>query len=54
MTHGKAPTATRSTLVISAHAGDFVWRAGTPPVFFSEPHQPELCDVTPQVTGELA
>lgn len=28
MTHGKAPTATRSTLVISAHAGDFVWRAG--------------------------
>ncbi|MFF2382692.1 PIG-L deacetylase family protein [Streptomyces sp. NPDC058108] len=27
MTHGKAPTA-RSTLVITAHAGDFVWRAG--------------------------
>jgi len=28
MTHGKAPTATRSTLVISAHAGDFAGRAG--------------------------
>ncbi|MFF4729011.1 PIG-L deacetylase family protein [Streptomyces mirabilis] len=28
MTHGKAPTTPRSTLVITAHAGDFVWRAG--------------------------
>ncbi len=28
MTHGKAHTTPRSTLVITAHAGDFVWRAG--------------------------
>ncbi|MFF7602118.1 PIG-L deacetylase family protein [Streptomyces mirabilis] len=28
MTYGKAPTTPRSTLVITAHAGDFVWRAG--------------------------
>ncbi|WP_327576046.1 MULTISPECIES: PIG-L deacetylase family protein [unclassified Streptomyces] len=28
MTHGKAPTTPRSTLVVTAHAGDFVWRAG--------------------------
>ncbi|WP_432167208.1 PIG-L deacetylase family protein [Streptomyces sp. bgisy031] len=28
MTHGKAPTTRRSTLVVTAHAGDFVWRAG--------------------------
>lgn len=28
MTHGKAPATPRSTLVITAHAGDFVWRAG--------------------------
>ncbi|WP_369031077.1 PIG-L deacetylase family protein [Streptomyces adonidis] len=28
MTHGAVPAAARSTLVISAHAGDFVWRAG--------------------------
>ncbi len=31
MTHGNgAPAATppRSTLVVTAHAGDFVWRAG--------------------------
>ncbi|MFE5370684.1 PIG-L deacetylase family protein [Streptomyces mirabilis] len=28
MTHGEAPTTPRSTLVITAHAGDFVWRAG--------------------------
>lgn len=27
MTHGKAPTTPRSTLVVTAHAGDFVWRA---------------------------
>jgi 4-oxalomesaconate hydratase len=30
MTHGNAPAATppRSTLVVTVHAGDFVWRAG--------------------------
>ncbi|MFB7715108.1 PIG-L deacetylase family protein [Streptomyces sp. NPDC056105] len=28
MTHGKSPTTPRSTLVVTAHAGDFVWRAG--------------------------
>ncbi|MEU9090509.1 PIG-L deacetylase family protein [Streptomyces sp. NPDC048428] len=28
MTHGKVPATPRSTLVITAHAGDFVWRAG--------------------------
>ncbi|MCM8551498.1 PIG-L deacetylase family protein [Streptomyces sp. STCH 565 A] len=29
MTHGNAPAAVpRSTLVVTAHAGDFVWRAG--------------------------
>ncbi|NDZ78037.1 PIG-L family deacetylase [Streptomyces sp. SID10853] len=28
MTPGKEPTAPRSTLVVTAHAGDFVWRAG--------------------------
>ncbi|MEU2585931.1 PIG-L deacetylase family protein [Streptomyces avermitilis] len=28
MTHGNAPATPRSTLVITAHAGDFVWRAG--------------------------
>ncbi len=28
MTQGAVPAAARSTLVISAHAGDFVWRAG--------------------------
>ncbi|WP_330285940.1 PIG-L deacetylase family protein [Streptomyces sp. NBC_00576] len=28
MTHAAVPATARSTLVISAHAGDFVWRAG--------------------------
>ncbi|WP_329118164.1 PIG-L deacetylase family protein [Streptomyces sp. NBC_01465] len=28
MTDGKSPTTPRSTLVVTAHAGDFVWRAG--------------------------
>ncbi|MEV6662251.1 PIG-L deacetylase family protein [Streptomyces nigra] len=28
MTHAHAPTTPRSTLVVTAHAGDFVWRAG--------------------------
>ncbi|WP_329267504.1 PIG-L deacetylase family protein [Streptomyces sp. NBC_01451] len=28
MTHDAVPVTARSTLVISAHAGDFVWRAG--------------------------
>ncbi|TPQ23641.1 PIG-L deacetylase family protein [Streptomyces sporangiiformans] len=28
MTHDQAPAPPRSTLVITAHAGDFVWRAG--------------------------
>jgi 4-oxalomesaconate hydratase len=28
MTHGNAPATPRSTLVVTAHAGDFVWRAG--------------------------
>jgi 4-oxalomesaconate hydratase len=40
-------------LVVSAHAGDSVWRAGgplgAPPVFFFEPHQPEQCEFVPQV-----
>lgn len=31
MTNGHAPaTRPRSTLVITAHAGDFVWRAAVP------------------------
>ncbi|KAA0940026.1 PIG-L deacetylase family protein [Streptomyces apricus] len=28
MTHANAPDSPRSTLVVTAHAGDFVWRAG--------------------------
>ncbi|MFD3482245.1 PIG-L deacetylase family protein [Streptomyces sp. NPDC058665] len=28
MTYGNAPAPQRSTLVVTAHAGDFVWRAG--------------------------
>ncbi|GGL66361.1 hypothetical protein GCM10010129_07280 [Streptomyces fumigatiscleroticus] len=28
MTHGTAPAPPRSTRVVTAHAGDFVWRAG--------------------------
>ncbi|MEU9976894.1 PIG-L deacetylase family protein [Streptomyces sp. NPDC051014] len=28
MTHANAPAPPRSTLVVTAHAGDFVWRAG--------------------------
>ena len=28
MTQANAPASPRSTLVVTAHAGDFVWRAG--------------------------
>jgi 4-oxalomesaconate hydratase len=54
-----------SLLVVSALAGDFVWRAGGaialaaergdhPPVFFFEPHQPEQCDFRPDVLLDIS